>query len=725
MSGGVAVGDYDNDGWPDMYFTRLGSPGVLYRNQHDGSFADVTAAAGLQALQESSSGAAWVDIDNDGAQDLFVTTMAGHRNYLFRNNGRGQFVDEAITRGLANEDGLPHVSFSVNVADIDGDGFLDIHTSEWRLTELATNTAPSHNRMFRNLGASKPGFFEDVTVASGLAMETNEIGVVGFATAITDLDADGHPDVVAVNDFSTGRLFWNRGNGTFEDGTKASGFGDEENGMGVSVTDFDGDGKPDIFVTSIFDAKSCPRFQCPHGTSGNRLYRNLGNRKFEDITDAAGVRDGGWGWGSVAIDTANTGSLDIMMVSGVDFPWEVSAANYVDGPTRLWRNAGKARFTSDAASKSGLASSGPGKGVAILDFDRDGRSDVVIARDGAPPQLFHNETNRAGLYVDIVLQGSKSPRNGTGARVEVLPRGREALIRMQETSGWFLSQDESIVHVGLGTATSPNPPVVDVVVRWPSGVVSRLTGVVPNRRITIREDGVKVPTSNSPGTTAQYSLDEAHALPVPAPEVDAALASLSQGVVPSPNEIETVAQHQEGMDSHSAAKPTLDASPRIQREMRAARAVVDRYPTARAAQRDGYMLASRFLPGIGAHWIRWQGVGEPFDATRPAMLLFDGNTLDAKLVGLSYFVRSAVSAPSGFADGNAAWHSHFGLCIVRGVLVAENITDRGGCDGGAGFLLPGRDLWMLHVWVVPGKENPDGIFAALNRALCTESAPCS
>ncbi len=485
MTGGVAVGDYNNDGWPDVYITRLDNPGVLYSNNRDGTFTDVTTAAGLDSLDEAGSGATFADIDNDGNTDLIVTTVGGHRSYLFHNQGDGTFTEEGVERGIAQEDGLVHSSFSVNIGDYDNDGYIDVHISEWRLPELASNRTASHNQLLRNRGPSQPGYFEDVTKAAGVSLETNGFGVVGFAATLTDLDADGNLDLVAVNDFSTGRLFWNNGDGTFVDGTKASGFGAEENGMGLAVGDFDGDGRPDVFVSSIFDPVQCPVGQCVHGTSGNRLYRNLGGRKFADVTQAAGVRDGGWGWGAAWIDSVNSGRLDLVMTSGVDFPWEATSKQYVNGPTFMWRNTGKARFASDNSSGVGLVVGGPGKGLATLDFDRDGRRDIIVVRDGATAVLYRNTAPDTGAWVGIQLIGSASNRDGVGAVVSVVTKERVSPITLHYGSGSeFLGASDLVATVGLGAHEGK---VALVTVTWPSGHVTVARNVATNTYMTIDE----------------------------------------------------------------------------------------------------------------------------------------------------------------------------------------------------------------------------------------------
>jgi hypothetical protein len=194
---------------------------------------------------------------------------------------------------------------------------------------------------------------------------------------------------------------------------------------------------------------------------------------------------------------------------------------------------------------------------------------------------------------------------------------------------------------------------------------------------------------------------------------------------PAPTEAERH-EMQDGMQ-HRPSPATTPANPAaaalVAADLDAARGVVARLHTVASVQLAGYRLTSRSLPGIGTHYVDWSRVTAPFDAASPAMLLFDGDGPDAPLVGLSYLVRSA-SEPEGFRAGGAVWHRHAGLCLVRGLLVGENVTDRSTCADGAGDFLPGRDLWMLHVWVVPGWNNPWGRFAALNPSLCSQARPC-
>jgi hypothetical protein len=485
MAGGVAVGDFDGDGWPDLYLTRLDGPGVLYRNRRDGTFEDVTARAGLGVVDEPSNGAAWGDVDNDGHLDLFVTTLAGTRFFLFHNDGRGHFVEQAAARGVARASNNPHIGFSVDVGDFDGDGWLDVETTEWRSPELAGNLTPSNNRLFHNRGRVAPGYFDDVTTTAKVAVEQKGAPTLGFGSAFTDLDGDGRPDLLYVGDYKTSRLFWNNGDGTFTDGTTATGVNSAENAMGLTIGDYDGDGRADVFVTSIFDSTTpCRKYACGHGNTGNRLYRNDGNRRFSDVTSKAGVRDGGWGWGAAFFDAANTGRLDLVMTSGVDFPWDVSTPKYERGPMHLWLNRGDGTFA-DATARAGLTVAGPGKGLVVFDYDNDGKLDVLVVRDANKPVLYRNETAGDNAWLGVRAVGTKSNRDGLGAVVTVQAAGRSRQTIAVGSITHFLGQSDSIAHFGFGRFRGR---IAEVRVSWPAtGRKSVLRNVATDRVITLTE----------------------------------------------------------------------------------------------------------------------------------------------------------------------------------------------------------------------------------------------
>jgi hypothetical protein len=483
QSGGVAVGDADGDGRPDVYVTRLDGPGLLFRNVGHGRFVDVTERSGLAVLREPSNGAGWADLDNDGASDLVVTPLAGHRISYFHNDGHGHFDEQAAARGLALAGNAPRAAQSVNFGDYDGDGYLDVHVTEWRMFDLGRDV-PTFARLLHNRGRRAPGTFEDVTVSAGVDLVEPGKPAWSFASAFTDLDGDSRPDLYVASDFGTSRLFWNEGNGRFSDGTRTAGVGTEENGMGLTVADYDGDGRPDIFVSSIYDPLvRCEFENCNHGRTGNRLFRNLGGRRFADVTDAAGVRDGGWGWGAAFVDTTNSGRLDLVQASGVDLPAQ-RFRQFLAGPTYAWRNQGDGSFAPLGAA-SGLDAPGPAKGLATLDADGDGRLDLLLVRDGRGPVLYRNRTPTRHAWLGVRLVGTRSNRDGIGAVVEVTARPGGPTQRVEYGSvSYYLGQSEATAHFGLGDLSGR---VARVRVRWPAGGTSELRDVRPGRVITIEE----------------------------------------------------------------------------------------------------------------------------------------------------------------------------------------------------------------------------------------------
>jgi hypothetical protein len=482
QSGGVAVGDYDGDGRPDVYVTRLDGPGLLFRNVGGGRFVDVTKQSGLASWNEPSNGAGWADLDNDGAQDLVVTPLAGHRLAYFHNDGSGHFHEEGVARGLALAADAPRVAESVNFGDYDGDGYLDVHVTEWRMFDLGR--VPTFARLLHNRGRRAPGTFEDVTASAGADLALPGRPAWSFASAFADLDGDGRPDLYVAGDFGTSRLLWNDGAGHFTDGTRAAAVGTEENAMGLTVADYDGDGRPDVFVSSIYDPLvRCEAGNCNHGGSGNRLFRNLGGRRFADVTDHAGVRDGGWGWGAAFVDTTNVGRPDLVEVSGVDLPAQ-RFPQFLAGPTYAWRNRGDGTFA-PMGPETGLVAPGPAKGLATLDADGDGRLDLLVVRDGRGPVLYLNRTPARRAWLGVRLVGTRSNRDGLGAVVEVQARAGGPVQRVEYGSvTHLLGQSELTAHFGLGQLAGP---VARVRVRWPAGGRSELRAVRPGRVVTVRE----------------------------------------------------------------------------------------------------------------------------------------------------------------------------------------------------------------------------------------------
>lgn len=471
-AGGVAAADFDSDGDPDVYITRPYGPDLLYANAGDGTFADVAASVGL-GEDLSGSGAAWGDIDNDGDPDLYVTSLGDYRHYLYINDG-GSFVEEGEARGAAIATEFQHSGSSVAFADYDLDGDLDIYVGEWRT--LAVGDHPSHARLLENLGPTALGQFQDVTGPAGLdidgvylEVDGNIDGTFVLSAGWADMDSDGYPDLLLANDFGTSRLFWNNGDGTFADGTDSAQVGTDDNGMGSTVGDYDGDGDLDWYVTSVGGGSG----------SGNRLYRYQGDRVFEDTTDEVGVREGHWGWGASMFDLDNDADLDLVSTNG----WYATA--YLDDPIVAWTNDGVVPW-SEQAETLGLVDEGQGRGLISFDGDGDGDLDVLVVNNAGVPRYFRNgatTSNPNGSHwLRVRTPGTTSNREGLGARVWVQTGG---LSQLREMGGDSHCQGHPPreVHFGLGDALT-----VDVEVLWPaSGEQVILEGVAVDQVLTIEE----------------------------------------------------------------------------------------------------------------------------------------------------------------------------------------------------------------------------------------------
>ena len=491
-TGGVAAGDYDGDGWPDLLFTRVDDAPILYRNEHDGTFTDVTVTAGdlATALPRGSNGAAWADVDNDGDQDLYLTSYGTLRFHLFLNQGDGTFVEDAVARGAAVASRYMHYGMGVAFGDYDLDGWLDLFAAEW-WAHPAPPAPPlpgrSHNRLLRNVGADAPGTFVDVTGAAEIDVETlagvatSVLGTPGFSPGFVDFDDDGHPDIAWVADWGNSRLLWNDGDGTFSDGTVVANVGLERSGMGSAQADFDGDGLMDWFVTSIYGRADELRF----GVS-NQLYINRGDRTFDNVTVDAGVADGGFGWAASAFDFDNDGDVDIAHTNGMLQPGHPASVAWQNDRTRLFANDGAGRFV-EVGGALGIVDVEQGKCLVTLDYDRDGDLDVVVANHGGAPVLYRNDGGNGNAWLRLRLVGTSSNRDGIGAVVTVdvdgdgpaPPQKRQALRNSN-----FLGHDEPVLHFGLG----PGVTTVDrVTIRWPSGTVQTLEGATARQELTVVE----------------------------------------------------------------------------------------------------------------------------------------------------------------------------------------------------------------------------------------------
>jgi len=472
MIAGTAVLDFDHDGWPDIYICNgAGNPNALLRNNHDGTFTDVAAKAGVEA-RGYSMGVAAADFDNDGYVDLFVTGV--HSSHLFHNRGNGTFEELEFP-----QDG----KWAVSAAwfDYDNDGMLDllvIHYVDWDAAkEPYCGTSayrqychpreypPLANSLYRNLGGGK---FREVSKESGIGGYTGK----GMGVALGDYDGDGLLDIMVANDSMPNFLFHNRGDGTFQEVGLAAGVALNENGvavssMGVEFRDFDNDGREDLFVTALSNEMFT-------------LFRNSGTGAFVDVTAPSGLARASlpWtGWSNVMADFNNDGWKDLFAANGhVMDNAELSSGRASKQPNLLLTN-GRRSFAGRT-----MGSPAPHRGLAWGDFDRDGRIDLVVTRLNQPAQILWNRTLNSGNWIAFELTGVKSNRDAIGAWIEVETADGKQWDRVSGWSGYGCSSSRTM-HFGMGSAPVANR----VAVHWPSGKVTQLENVAGKRTLQIRE----------------------------------------------------------------------------------------------------------------------------------------------------------------------------------------------------------------------------------------------
>ncbi len=504
MSGGVIVIDYDRDGWPDLYFTN--SPtvemslkgekaaGALYHNNRDGTFTDVTAKAGVASPCFAMGGAVG-DYNNDGWPDMYITCIGG--NVLYRNNGDGTFTDVTAKAGVADGRWSTGAAF----ADYDGDGFVDLAVSnyvDFKLNDLpGFGSSPTcryrgidvqcgprglrgaGDSLFHNNG---DGTFTDVSRQTGA---DDKPGYYGLGVVWSDLSGTGRPDLYVADDSTPNYLYRNQGGGKFteeglESGTAVSGDGSEQGSMGVAVGDYNHTGRFSLYVTNFAD-------------EFNTLYRNDGKGSFTDVSYDAGVALPSLPyvkWGTVFADLDNDGWLDLLSVNGHVYPQVdtlPSGARYRE-PSNLFLNNQDGTFC-DASEQSGTALKIPrvGRGLATADFDNDGNVDFVVENLDGQPLLLHNQGVSGNHWVTFELAGTRSNRLALGARVTIVAGGVTQTDEVR-SGGSYLSQSDLRVHFGLAKATK----IDSVEVRWPSGKIETLEDLPANRFYTLLEGSGQV-----------------------------------------------------------------------------------------------------------------------------------------------------------------------------------------------------------------------------------------
>jgi len=474
MTGGVAVGDYDNDGWVDLYVVRgdIG-PDLLFRNKGNGTFEEVSAKAELVSEKGAvSSGPTFADFTGDGLLDLFVGGAGKTTPQLYRNRGDGTFENITPEYGISDIKN----SYSAAFSDFDRDGDLDLYVSHWSFSNNF-----DRNYLFVNEGQ---GEFKDASVSAGLI----HLIFADFTGNFADVNNDSWPDLLIAADFKHTRLFINNQDGTFTDKTDISVFTDE-NGMGSAVGDYDNDGDLDWFVTSIWDPRKVYTEDVDKldgqfyqiGKSGNRMYRNRGDGTFEDATDLAGVRVGHWGWGSCFADFNNDGHLDLFHVNGflLDESDPRESSIFIDDPVRMFVSNGDGTFT-ERSQELGLDDTSQGRGVSCFDYDRDGDLDIFIANFDAAPRLYRNEGGNRQNYLGVSLKGDLPNIEAIGARIYLTANGITQMRELRAGSN-FESQNPVDAHFGLGGAKIVNT----LRVVWPDGKISIRHNVAVNQVIKL------------------------------------------------------------------------------------------------------------------------------------------------------------------------------------------------------------------------------------------------
>jgi enediyne biosynthesis protein E4 len=495
MGSGVCFIDYDNDGWQDIFLVnsmdwpehKTGkSYPALYHNNHDGSFTDVTREAGL-AIESYGLGCAVGDFDNDGYDDLYVTTVGSNR--LYHNLGNGKFLDVTAKAGVAS----PGFSASAVWFDYDNDGKLDLfvtHYIEWSIPTDQYCTLDNKNKsyctpqtykgesshLYHNKGN---GVFEDVTKRAGLADPTSK----ALGVALLDYDNDGWMDLFVSNDTEPNKLYHNNHDGTFTDvgvnvGVAFSDSGRVRAGMGTDAADIDNSGFPSLVIGNFTNESTA-------------LYKFDGTGLFNDESLRSGIGQmtpQSLTFGCFFMDYDLDGRLDIVAANGHvsdDIAVVQPTLRYAQ-PAGVYRNIGNLKFESVSAKLgAAIQKSVVGRGLAYADFDNDGDLDLVITANNGAARLLRNDNANQNDVLRMKLVGTKSNRDGIGAKVTVTTKSGAKLTRMVKTGSSYLSQNELPLTFGLGKPGTAKSLLVQIV--WPSGRTDSISDVKPDQFLTIQE----------------------------------------------------------------------------------------------------------------------------------------------------------------------------------------------------------------------------------------------
>jgi len=506
---GVAWGDYDNDGWQDIFVVNDAGPvtmtdqeiaesparSLLYHNNRDGTFTDVTPQSGID-FHGSGMGAAWGDYDNDGDQDLFVSAVG--KNSFYRNNGDGTFTNVTSQAGLAGDPG-----FWTGIAwgDFNRDGYIDLYVTgyvyyEYREsgeaatlqyeTEVPTainpsSFKPSRNLLYRNNG---DGTFREIAARAGV---TDTLGRSLSATW-ADYDGDGWPDLYVANDVSDNTLYHNLGNETFEEISRSSLVADYRGAMGIAMADWDGDGDMDMFVSHWIAQENA--LYSSLRTQLSKLDHNRQNVvRFMDEADRYGLGQIALsfvGFGAAFLDYDNDGRPDLFVANGHTFQRDDDPRLLIGQRDQLFWNRNSEDGFYDVSLVSGdyFAREYVGRGAAVADYDNDGDMDVFVVNNGGPAILLRNDGGTNHRWIEIQLEGRRSNRSGLGAQLRLVT---DSTVQIREVGaqGSYLSQNSIVQHFGLGS----HETIDTVQVSWPSGATQILTGVEANQLLQVVEVG--------------------------------------------------------------------------------------------------------------------------------------------------------------------------------------------------------------------------------------------
>ena len=493
IGSGLALFDFDGDGWLDVYFlsgqgkSEPTSPNRLYRNNGDGTFRDVTGPSGL-TYQGWSMGASVADYNGDGQPDLYITNLGP--NLLYRNNGDGTFTDVATPAGVV----CPHFSTGSAFGDYDRDGDLDLFVSNY-VEEADTLTATGEDKLCDYYGLQVPcgprglkgdpdflyrnngdGTFSEASLAAGVSDPARHYGL---GAMWSDIDDDLDLDLFVANDRTLNYLYLNDGRGRFTEngllqGVAVGADGQAQACMGVDIVDFDADSRLDLVVTNF-------------SREYNAVYRNLGGGFFSDVSQQVGLGQPSFpyvAWGTRFLDIDNDGDLDLFVANGHTYPqvderdWEERYAQ----PNQLFLNLGKGKFRELAAPGSGLGVVKCSRGAASGDFDNDGDLDVFVNNLGDTPTVLRNDTSGQGHWLMVQLVGEPPNPLAIGARVS-LRVGERVLIQEVRSGGSYLSQSDLRLHFGLGEAGR----VDRLLVRWPGGAEQIRKDLPADQFLTVSE----------------------------------------------------------------------------------------------------------------------------------------------------------------------------------------------------------------------------------------------